>query len=581
MGILGRFYGRKDKEAMIANKKKSRIVSSTKNRFAKMTATRFPAPAPAVVPHKNDLAYQGLGEARQSYIDNKTGGMDQSTTTTTLTTAAISGNFNFPTDWKVVAVNSLTEANIREEVMQLLRSTSSGSCSVMVMANALGQSMSCKESHAKGAEEEEYNGRMTVISAAERKGRTAKVHSWVRRRQKDKEEMRRRYEWTETLDRLEKFPSSRDEKISSWEEAKTSLSRVLSFPSDESSPTEQHTAAEATEKDPIATKFSKKLETEFELISDRLTTTSTAGRNGYRTVASQANQLQRDIDADEDLNSLIHRVQKDLSFNATLRNQQDLYEKLRQSDAVRNLEERMKLKEANQRAASLMRPLTEEERAMVEEAIEGNGPNGEIMAQSGSDSVIRKSLRTLRPGAWLNDEVIHYFLVMLANRDEEMCKNDQQRKRSHFFKSFFITKLLNEGNVTCEGQYEYRNVKRWSKNVPGKDIFALDKIIFPVNMGDMHWTCVVAFMKEKRIQAYDSMGSSGRRYLDAIFRYINDEHIDKKKQPLPDKDQWVLVETARDTPQQRNGTSIFAGCNFQRKPLLSSILSCFGVFRFD
>jgi Ulp1 family protease len=70
---------------------------------------------------------------------------------------------------------------------------------------------------------------------------------------------------------------------------------------------------------------------------------------------------------------------------------------------------------------------------------------------------------------WLNDEVIHYFLIMLANRDEEMCRNDPNRKRSHFFKSFFITKLLNEGhaNPAMDGKYQYTNVKRWSKQVPG------------------------------------------------------------------------------------------------------------------
>jgi Ulp1 family protease len=176
-------------------------------------------------------------------------------------------------------------------------------------------------------------------------------------------------------------------------------------------------------------------------------------------VASQANQLQRDMDSD-DLKALIQRVQKDLSFNATLRDQQEIYEKLRQSDAVRKLEERMKLNQANKRTALLMRPLSHKERDMLEGAIHGDGPDDEILAQCGSDSIIRKSLRTLTPGQWLNDEVIHYFLVMLAKRDEEMCKSNPQTKRSHFFKSFFMTKLLNEGNATCEGQYEYRKSQR-------------------------------------------------------------------------------------------------------------------------
>ena len=116
-----------------------------------------------------------------------------------------------------------------------------------------------------------------------------------------------------------------------------------------------------------------------------------------------------------------------------------------------------------------------------------------------------------------------------------------------------MTKLLNEGNVSCDGKYEYRNVKRWSKKVPGKDIFNLDKILFPINMGGMHWICAAIFMTKKRIEIFDSMGSNGNRYLDALFKYIQDEHLDKKKSPLSDLDSWQLVPTQPTTPRQTNG----------------------------
>ena len=144
---------------------------------------------------------------------------------------------------------------------------------------------------------------------------------------------------------------------------------------------------------------------------------------------------------------------------------------------------------------------------------------------------------------------------MLANRDEELGKNDPSRKPSHFFKSFFITKLLNEGHAdpTMNGKYEYRQVKRWSKNVPGKDLFALEKIFFPINQGNSHWICAVAFMAEKRIQMFDSLGGSGRPYLEAIFQYLKDDHKDKKKCEMPDQDEWELVVTQPDTPNQQNG----------------------------
>ncbi|OEU20578.1 cysteine proteinase [Fragilariopsis cylindrus CCMP1102] len=200
-----------------------------------------------------------------------------------------------------------------------------------------------------------------------------------------------------------------------------------------------------------------------------------------------------------------------------------------------------------------MRPFNEEEQRSIQNAIYGYGHDEDIISQDGMDSVQRQSMQTLKPGMWLNDEVIHYFYLMLSKRDEELCKIDPTRQRSHFFKSFFITKILNEGSASCDGKYEYRNVKRWSKKVPGKDIFKLDKILFPINMGNMHWIAAVIFMKKKRIEIFDSMGSDGSRYLNALFSYIQDEHMDKKKTPLTDIDEWELVPTQRATPRQRNG----------------------------
>ena len=157
---------------------------------------------------------------------------------------------------------------------------------------------------------------------------------------------------------------------------------------------------------------------------------------------------------------------------------------------------------------------------------------------------------------------VHYFYVMLSKRDEELFQQDNSRRRCHFFKSFFVTKLLNEGNANpdLDGKYDYKNVKRWSKRVPGKDIFKLDKIFFPINEGRMHWICAVAFMKEKRIQMYDSMGSDGMHYLENLFQYIKDEHKAKKGCDLPNADEWKLVPCERDTPRQRNGKIMVAEC---------------------
>jgi sentrin-specific protease 1 len=203
----------------------------------------------------------------------------------------------------------------------------------------------------------------------------------------------------------------------------------------------------------------------------------------------------------------------------------------------------------------LLRELTVEEQQIVQKSVYGKGPLNEVLAKVGTDSVRRESMHRLQPGKWLNDEIIHYFFKMLAIRDEKMSQADPSRKRSHFFKSFFVTKQLNEGHddPNMEGKYEYKNVERWSRFAPGGDLFNLDKIFFPINTNRSHWICAVVFFKEKRIQMYDSMGAGGMHYLKHIFRYLQDEHRAKKGCPMPDLDEWTLVPCTRDTPSQQNG----------------------------
>jgi len=237
---------------------------------------------------------------------------------------------------------------------------------------------------------------------------------------------------------------------------------------------------------------------------------------------------------------------------------------------VEELEAKRKAEEQAEIFKNALRPLTEKEQSIVQTAIFGMGPPSEILATSDTDTVQRESMWRLQPGQWLNDEVIHYFLLCLARRDEQMCQKDSNRKRSHFFKSFFVSKLMDEASG-----YRYQNVKRWSKKVAGKDVFALDKIVFPINVGGVHWTCAVAFMQEKKIQFYDSMGGGGQRYVNGLLRYFEDEHKDKKKAPL-DTSEWNLVTCQPDTPQQLNGfdcgvfTCMFADFLSRDMPLIFS-----------
>jgi len=213
-------------------------------------------------------------------------------------------------------------------------------------------------------------------------------------------------------------------------------------------------------------------------------------------------------------------------------------------------------RQARASASKLLRPLTPDEDQIVQTALYGKGYPTEVLASQGADSVQRESIQTLKPGQWLNDEVINYFLKnCLAKRDEKLCAKQPGRKRSHFFNSFFVQAMFDDknNNTALRGRYNYKNVRRWSKKVPGKDIFNLKYIFCPINLDNMHWTSACIFMEEKKIQYYDSMGGSGMVKLKGLLQYLKDEWKAKKKGGELDVCEWELVACTRDTPQQLNG----------------------------
>jgi sentrin-specific protease 1 len=266
------------------------------------------------------------------------------------------------------------------------------------------------------------------------------------------------------------------------------------------------------------------------------------------------------------------------------------------------MDERVKPTERDEEAKRRASSLSPENKKRVMNALNELGRATEVIAVDGLDSIQRESIQRLLPGQWLNDEVISYFLLMLSKRDEEMCLKDPLRQRCHFFKSFFITKMLNVGNANpaIDGTYLYSNVESWSTKVPGtclvvsarvfvasaltilmlfpsstgKDIFNLDKLIIPVNLNFEHWFCAVINMKEKRIQVYDSGSRGGGTvFLESLFKYVKDEHQNKRRSPLPDQDQWRLVPCTRDTPRQDNGTSFISNECFRLLLLSLSLLT--------
>ena len=173
----------------------------------------------------------------------------------------------------------------------------------------------------------------------------------------------------------------------------------------------------------------------------------------------------------------------------------------------------------------------------------------------------RRSLCSLKPGVWLNDEVIHSYLALLLTRDKQLSQLTPGRRLSHCFSSFFMTKLLNMRHESedLRNTFDYANVRRWSSQIPGQDIFGLHHLIAPINVDSSHWTCVAVNFLTRTISYHNSMSDPGDECIQAMFRYLQCEHEQLYQRHLPQD--WTLLPNNPNTqPQQTNNTDCGVFC---------------------
>lgn len=217
--------------------------------------------------------------------------------------------------------------------------------------------------------------------------------------------------------------------------------------------------------------------------------------------------------------------------------------------------------EADDVYSRLVRPVDDEELDRINDAWLAGENQIVITAPAGAGGsnvdVLGKHTQRLRYEGWLFDEVVNVYMWLLQERDKRLCLGDADRQPSHFFNSFFFEKLFEPQG---RDRYDYSCVKRWARKIKqtNGDIFKLDKMVIPVNVANSHWTLIVAFVKLKKFQYFDSMGSTGRRYLLGLKQYFKDEAA-RTKQSV-DVDSWEVVLGSFDTPQQDNGSDCGVFC---------------------
>lgn len=190
-------------------------------------------------------------------------------------------------------------------------------------------------------------------------------------------------------------------------------------------------------------------------------------------------------------------------------------------------------------------PLTKEEKAEVSLAFSDSSRRKVLATHEDSNiEITGELLKCLRPGAWLNDEVINVYLELLKEREK---REPKKFLKCHFFNTFFYKKLIGGRNG-----YDFRSVKRWtSQRKLGYCLLECDKIFVPIHK-ESHWCLAVINKKDEKFQYLDSLKGIDTQVLKVLARYFVDEVKDKSGKDI-DVRSWKQ-ENVEDLPEQKNGS---------------------------
>jgi sentrin-specific protease 1 len=183
--------------------------------------------------------------------------------------------------------------------------------------------------------------------------------------------------------------------------------------------------------------------------------------------------------------------------------------------------------------------LSNEDRLLANMFLAANHGGAEVVTEINNIELTKEKLVCLDDKQWLNDEVINGYFDLLRQH---------YAPRVYLWNSFFWLKLSNDGNG-----YNYKAVQRWTtrKKI---DIFSVERMIVPMNIGKNHWALGVVDLKNKKIQYFDSLaeGCVHNGFANYMKKYLTDEWKDKKPdQPAPD---FFEFETPLVYPPQQSNS---------------------------
>ncbi|CAJ0755564.1 11127_t:CDS:10 [Entrophospora sp. SA101] len=171
-----------------------------------------------------------------------------------------------------------------------------------------------------------------------------------------------------------------------------------------------------------------------------------------------------------------------------------------------------------------------------QEALSSRTPQGGIIDKFNL-TVTYHDIHTLKPGTWINDQVINFYGKLIVERST----NNDDLPSVFVYSTQFMTKYLNSG---------YQGVSKWTKKV---DIFSKDLLFVPIHSG-AHWSLCLVDFQAFRIDYIDSMyGGGTAKGMDEVKEYLINECQNKKGENANlDFNSWAENPRLKKVPQQKN-----------------------------
>lgn len=172
--------------------------------------------------------------------------------------------------------------------------------------------------------------------------------------------------------------------------------------------------------------------------------------------------------------------------------------------------------------------------------------------------------------AWLNDQLVDAYGLMIARRSIEGFGPNSAHRPVHVFSSHFMDKLIGKDPITKEwkGDFDYEGVQGWSKRCRWckGDLFKLGKLFIPIHADEcQHWVLAcIDFEKKEFIyrNSFDSKKTkqrAGEYFISYVKRYLKREvqkiweNEEDAAKMAADIDTWKTSYWVEGQPLQTNG----------------------------